>query len=348
MESVVGALLRQLPAYDDPLVERQTVDHQQRDLVPRRVEHVPREKARDVVEHDGRHRRQVDQSPVAFLDPLREGGVDSRSQCLDLSPLVVGYLCVQGQRQSAELRPEGGEMKPSVISVIVLRYRFLRGLAQTIHAVQFVCRLVRAETDGGPGLRQRGCLPVRYRSELSVQEQAVHVGADILVLERQVGGSGPGECVVPVVLAYARRGPCGAVEVYGPALLQECEECISVRDDDVERPVRKPARSPDRLHEVLIQHQRDLPRCTVAAEQHGQQVGRFHYKLRHDSEDVPQHELLGGVVAAEVRAVTLRGVVQRVEVLRLQCRHNRTTQVGEQISDAEGKPAAGLENVVGQ
>ena len=84
MEVVVGPLLRQFPADDDPLVESQTVNHQQRDLVQRRIVHVPREKAGEVVEHDGRHRRQVDQSPVAFLDPLREGGVDSRSQRLDL------------------------------------------------------------------------------------------------------------------------------------------------------------------------------------------------------------------------------------------------------------------------
>ena len=83
----------------------------------------------------------------------------------------------------------------------------------------------------------------------------------------------------------------------------------------------------------------------MTAEQHPQKVRWLFDQLGRDFKDVPEDELLGGVVAQLAGGMSLLRLIQGIEVPAIQGGHDRVTEVREDVAEVEGESAAGLEEI---
>ena len=103
----------------------------------------------------------------------------------------------------------------------------------------------------------------------SLEEQAVDVYPDVVMVERQVHGPSNGQAVGCFVLPRTGR-PFGrlAIKKDRPTLLEEGEERLAVRQQRLKRPVVETAVVTLKLDEPLIEDCRDTLALIVTAQQY--------------------------------------------------------------------------------
>ena len=240
----------------------------------------------------------------------------------------------------SNLRPHLREAEPRVVPGVRLRQRFGGDFEQPIQSRRGILPFIPANANAKPRLAQRAPVPVRDGLQEALREQVVHVDANILVMEGQQPGCGAG-------LIPHRPGTfCRAIQERPPTLLQKAEERLPIRHDAGERPLRK---APfDSADETRVHQRRNTAARVMPAQQHGQQCPRRSHQFRHDAEDVPQHEILAGVLAQGRGGCARHGVVERVSIRAFQRRHHGVVQVREQLAKAERQAPGTGEDVVRQ
>ena len=197
-----------------------------------------------------------------------------------------------------------------------------------------VHRVVRADANGEPGLRQRFGVLVGYGLKKSFEEQVVDVDADVVVVEGQIRRAGKLEAVGRLMLMDVLR-LCRPVKKDGPAFLEKGEKSLAIRDDRFEGPGVKTILLAENLYKAFIDQRRDALFPVMTAQQHAQQIEWFSDEFRGNLEHMPQNEFLGRVIAQDIRSMALLGFVQRVQVSVLQGGHNGVAQVGKNLRKAE-------------
>jgi len=145
-------LLDELFTYDDPLIQRKAVHHDERSFVLLGIADVSGEKTGDMVEHDRRNRRQIDQTRVALFQPSHKGCVDLGLQRPHLLARRFRQHHIRFQGQGNKLRPGLGEMEPVIVPRVLCRDRGRYGVEQTVHTEQSIHLIIGTDTDGQPSL----------------------------------------------------------------------------------------------------------------------------------------------------------------------------------------------------
>ena len=139
-----------------------------------------------------------------------------------------------------------------------------------------------------------------------------------------------------------------ALEEARPTLLQKAEEGLPIWHYALQGPVLKLSVLPQELHEVGIKHGRDAPLAVMSPQENAEQIGRLLHQLGGDVKDMSEYEIFGVIIPQCPRTMPPLGTVEGVEITALQCRDNRITQVGEQVSNGKGALLTGLQEVIGQ
>ena len=126
-------LLREHRADRHPLVEGETVHHDERNLAAGRLLHAPRQGPGNVVNHHRRRGRQIVQRLEAPANPLGEPLVNLVADALVQRPcFVAGDVPVGVEDQRVHLRPPGREGQPVVVPRPVAGQRGLDRIQQPV------------------------------------------------------------------------------------------------------------------------------------------------------------------------------------------------------------------------
>ena len=96
------------------------------------------------------------------------------------------------------------------------------------------------------------------------------------------------------------------------------------------------------LDEPFVDDRRDSLAAVMAAKKSTQQIRWLLDQLRRDFKDVPEDELLGGVVAQLAGRMPLLRIIQGIQVPAVQGRHDRVAEVRKDVAEIEGEFATGL------
>ena len=182
-------LPRKLPSDNDPLIQGESVHQDQRHFILGIVE-LSGEKTRKVVEHDRRNRRQVDQSCVAFRKPRKQGLFDSSLQ--RLHPLACRFRqrYIRIDSKTDKLRPFRGAMEPVAVTGVLAGNGRGQNAQEAVYASLPIGIVVRSDSNGNPGLRQRFGLLMGNGFQKAFEEEVVDVDTNVIMVERQVRRAG--------------------------------------------------------------------------------------------------------------------------------------------------------------
>ena len=158
-------LLREQLVNHHPLVERQPVHHDERDLPPAGFLQTPREQPGNLVDHHRRRRWQIVQRLEALpdpggkrlVDPIADAAVPFQSGPVERAP-------VGAEDERVHLRPAWCESEPRLVWHCASRNRLLNGLQQPVEPAPAM--RLRVDLDTGQRPRIRHCMPAGMRKRV--------------------------------------------------------------------------------------------------------------------------------------------------------------------------------------
>ena len=228
--------LEHVPEHD-PLIDSQPVDDDERDPGFGIVREPPAQIARQMVHHRRRIGGLVVKPRVAALGPGQECPGHLGPEFGQMPVDIRSGGCGRIRAQNVELRPTPGERRPLAVPRLGARDRIGGALDQTLEAPALVRIGIDPYPRRDPVVWLDGVQRMGHGMQHPFHEQNVDIDANVLVVKRHDRGTADLR-VEPLghVQQVGLVGPQDAVEEQGPALLQEGEEGVPVRDDGLQRP----------------------------------------------------------------------------------------------------------------
>ena len=182
-----------------PLIQGQTINHDQRGTAIAGVLDIPGQAARHMVQHGRIGRRQVDQAGIVVGQPTGKG----RVQCVADFPepgLILGAVAAMNQRrQFGPFQCKSGPVRVTRFRCGQLLFDKVKQAGNTKLFVIYTGHC-NAASNPGPGIHFNIC--GLDRREFPLQEEVVDIDFDVLMIERQMIWAGILEAIFRRVFPY--------------------------------------------------------------------------------------------------------------------------------------------------